>query len=168
MKDIESMIGRCQRRFSRISKNYDDLQKFLDFIGIMNNDDIDFIKNGFDEDDTEDLRILLSKLLNAANALTDAVSDAEAISDRVAELKRKKNESSYREGRLRISESNNGKKYLVTINYVDADQEWQDEHIEVDEYNEDSAIYAAKMEFLDTHPELDWKDIKFCNVRIYQ
>lgn len=86
---LKDLIGRCQKRFSKLSKNFQNLEKNLEFLSVMSSDTYDLLKAGFDGDDVVDLRELADTLLHSANALADTASVAEWFNDRVEEVSKK-------------------------------------------------------------------------------
>lgn len=84
---MKKIIGNCQRRFSRISQNYHDIEQYLKCFDKMLDAGGEFVDDSMEED----LRALAKSILNAANAITDAAGDAQFLSEEVDQMIGKKN-----------------------------------------------------------------------------
>ena len=84
---MKKIIGNIQRRFSRISQNYHDIEQYLTCLDKMEKMGEEFV----DESMEEDLRSLAKRILNASNAIAEATGDAQFLSEEVDDMISKKN-----------------------------------------------------------------------------
>lgn len=81
---MKKIIGNIQRRFSRISQNYHDIEQYLTCLEKMGEEFVD-------ESMEEDLRSLAKRILNASNAIAEATGYAQFLSEEVDDMISKKN-----------------------------------------------------------------------------
>ena len=84
---MKKIIGNIQRRFSRISQNYHDIEQYLTCLDKMEKMGEEFVDDSMEED----LRSLAKRILNASNAIAEATGEAQFLSEEVDEMISKKN-----------------------------------------------------------------------------